>query len=650
MPDGDQRDAAAGSRIVIVAVLQFAVVGLLALAIVAITTGIASRRVGQREAIANARTTTVLKAQSVVAPAITEGVRRGDPEALAELDRVVREEVLDDEIVRVKLWDSGGRIVYSDAPELIGSTYELGADDLEALQEGRIEAEVSDLSEPENRFERQYGKLLEVYLPIGDDPDDALLFEAYYRYEAVNAAGSQLWRSFAPIALGGLIVLELVQIPLAYSLARRLRDRMREREALTRRALEASEIERRQIASDLHDGVVQDLTGVAYALSAAARRGSGALPEAEVEAAATTVRDAVRDLRSMVVDLVPMSVDEGGLTAALEELAQRMSSDELTISVAADELPGTAAQGHRPRALSRRPRGFAQRRAPRRRGGGGRAAGLRRRTRGARDRRRRQGLRPGHAGGTSHRGPRGPTGPAWPRCRLRRVAGALVPCRRRHVAAHRGAGHVIRVVIVDDHAVVRSGLQSLLDTAGDIEVVGAAADGAEAIELVASVEPDVVLMDLSMRGVDGVAATAAITKAHSDMAVVVLTSFSEPARITAALEAGAIGYQLKDAAPDELIAAVRAAAAGGAPLDPQRGPGAARQAGVGAAGPRGAEQPRAGRAPAGHRRPRQQADRPPPRHRRAHGEGPPDEHLRAHRRQRPDPGRAVGPAAPARGS
>ena len=84
MAGGDQRDAAAGSRIVIVAVLQFAVVGLLALAIVAITTGIASRRVGQREAIANARTTTVLKAQSVVAPAITEGVRRGDPEALAE--------------------------------------------------------------------------------------------------------------------------------------------------------------------------------------------------------------------------------------------------------------------------------------------------------------------------------------------------------------------------------------------------------------------------------------------------------------------------------------------------------------------------------------------------------------------------------------
>jgi DNA-binding NarL/FixJ family response regulator len=128
---------------------------------------------------------------------------------------------------------------------------------------------------------------------------------------------------------------------------------------------------------------------------------------------------------------------------------------------------------------------------------------------------------------------------------------------------------VIRVVIVDDHAVVRSGLQSLLDTAEEIDVVGAASDGSEAIEVVGSTTPDVVLMDLSMPGVDGVEATAAITQAHPEVAVVVLTSFSEPSRITAALEAGAIGYQLKDAAPDDLIAAVRAAAAGGAPLDPR---------------------------------------------------------------------------------
>jgi DNA-binding NarL/FixJ family response regulator len=128
---------------------------------------------------------------------------------------------------------------------------------------------------------------------------------------------------------------------------------------------------------------------------------------------------------------------------------------------------------------------------------------------------------------------------------------------------------MIRVVIVDDHAVVRSGLERLLSTADDITVAGAAADGREAIALVDEVEPDVVMMDLSMPQLDGVAATQLITVAHPDTAVIVLTSFSDTARITAALRAGAVGYQLKDAAPDDLIAAVRAAAAGGAPLDPR---------------------------------------------------------------------------------
>jgi two-component system, NarL family, sensor kinase len=338
-----RRDAGVGSRIVVVAVLQFAIVGLLALLIVAIAIGVASRNVGEREAIANARASTALQAQSIVAPTITEGLRAADPDALAQVDEVVREWVLDESVVRVKVWDRDGRIVYSDASELIGSRYQLGDDELEAMRDGRIVAEVSDLSKPENRFERQYGKLLEVYLPIASSGEDPLLFEAYQRYDAVTANGAQLWRSFAPISLGGLLVLELVQIPLAYSLASRLRDRMREREALALRALEASEIERRQIASDLHDGVVQDLTGLAYSLSAAARRGDGSAPKPEVEAAAGTVREAVRGLRSMVVDLVPVSVDEGDLAGALEELAERLSGGQPTIDVDAGRpLPDTA--------------------------------------------------------------------------------------------------------------------------------------------------------------------------------------------------------------------------------------------------------------------------------------------------------------------
>jgi DNA-binding NarL/FixJ family response regulator len=128
---------------------------------------------------------------------------------------------------------------------------------------------------------------------------------------------------------------------------------------------------------------------------------------------------------------------------------------------------------------------------------------------------------------------------------------------------------MIRIVIADDHAVVRAGLAQLLGTFPDVELVGAAADGEEAVALCAERRPDVVLMDLEMPVLDGIAATARIRAAQPGVAVVVLTSFSDRERILRALDAGAAGYLLKDAEPDELGKAIRAAARGEAPLDPK---------------------------------------------------------------------------------
>jgi DNA-binding NarL/FixJ family response regulator len=127
----------------------------------------------------------------------------------------------------------------------------------------------------------------------------------------------------------------------------------------------------------------------------------------------------------------------------------------------------------------------------------------------------------------------------------------------------------IRVVVADDHAVVRSGLEQLLATAADIELVATAGNGREAAEVVGRERPDVVLMDLSMPEVDGVEATRRIIAADPDARVVVLTSFADDRHISEALQAGAIGYVLKHAEPDELLGAIRAAAAGDAPLDPK---------------------------------------------------------------------------------
>ncbi len=126
----------------------------------------------------------------------------------------------------------------------------------------------------------------------------------------------------------------------------------------------------------------------------------------------------------------------------------------------------------------------------------------------------------------------------------------------------------IRVVIVDDHAVMRAGLEQLLGAEPDVEVVGVAGSGAEAIELARGLRPDVVLMDLQMPGIDGVSATRVIV--GEELAdVLVLTSYSDAERIVGALDAGALGYLLKDAEADEVLHGIRAVARGESPINPR---------------------------------------------------------------------------------
>jgi DNA-binding NarL/FixJ family response regulator len=128
---------------------------------------------------------------------------------------------------------------------------------------------------------------------------------------------------------------------------------------------------------------------------------------------------------------------------------------------------------------------------------------------------------------------------------------------------------VIRVLLVEDHALVRAGLEQLLSRVDGIEVVGSAGDGAEAVELAAECRPDVVLMDLVMPRMDGREAIRRIVERDPALSVVVLTSFSDREQILEALDAGAIGYLLKDAEPAELVRGIEAAARGESPLTPK---------------------------------------------------------------------------------
>lgn len=316
-----------------VVMLRFVLTAFVALIIVALATALVSRRVGTDQAIDDARRVTWVSARGVVAPVLTDDVLALDAAALDTLDDAVRQYVLRGSLVRVKIWSDDGTIVYSDEPRLIGERFELGADELTSFSSGEAHAEISDLSGPENRFESD-AKLLEVYMPISTVEGTPLLFETYFRYSGVTDVGRRLWGQFAPIAIGALIALQLVQFPFAWRMARRLRDGQEEREQLLRRAVDASDAERRRIASDLHDGVVQDLTGVSLGLAALGR--SDAIDPDEATKASASIRTSVKSLRSLLVEIYPPNLAEEGLESAIGDLLSGLPSRGITTHVDSD--------------------------------------------------------------------------------------------------------------------------------------------------------------------------------------------------------------------------------------------------------------------------------------------------------------------------
>jgi two-component system, NarL family, sensor kinase len=337
--DGPARPDAAPSTAS--AVAKFALAGLAALALVGVAAFLVMRHIGTSQATDNAKQVTRVVAGGIVEPDLTKGVLAERPASIARLDRTVRHRVLGGGIVRVKVWTAGGRIVYSDEHRLIGSHYPLGEDEIASLRGADVVSDVSDLSAPENRFEQHFGKLLEVYLPIQGPDGKPLLFESYQRFSSVTSSGSSIWLAFAPALIGALILLELVQVPLASSMARRLRRGHREREALLQRAIESSELERRRIASDLHDGPVQRLAGTSYSLAAAAERsGSNGGAESSGEAlrrGAAQTRQTVRELRSLLIEIYPASLREAGLERALADLLSPLRGRGVEVSVEVDE-------------------------------------------------------------------------------------------------------------------------------------------------------------------------------------------------------------------------------------------------------------------------------------------------------------------------
>jgi signal transduction histidine kinase len=191
------------------------------------------------------------------------------------------------------------------------------------MTRGAAVAGVTDLHAPENAGERQFGKLLEVYLGVRTQQGTPLLFETYQPYGLIDSTSRRLWLRTLPVLLGGLGLLYLVSVPLVWHLATQLRASQEQRERLLLAALAASDRERQRVAADLHDGVVQDLSGTSWALSAEAGRaaGRGETDSAGVlESLAGDLRRSARELRSVVVSITPPGLRRQALPESLTDL------------------------------------------------------------------------------------------------------------------------------------------------------------------------------------------------------------------------------------------------------------------------------------------------------------------------------------------
>jgi two-component system NarL family sensor kinase len=331
-------DPIGGTSEITVALTRFLLVGLVSLMLVAIPTVLLFENIAKERALSAAMANWRILSVDLLAPQTTTGVIAHDQGAVARIDAVVRPGIVDGSIVRIKIWDMSGRVLYSDEPKLIGRVYPLP--EAVTLLQGRESsvAEVSSLDSHENEFERGRGpqQLVEVYTLARAITGQQLVFEAYFPTSVYNQEEHALLAKMAPVGLAALIALNLVQLPSALNLARRVQRSRKSRERLLVHAVSAADRERRALAQELHDDVIQDLAGVGYALSSLDEHVDGH-HRALVERLGATVRRDVDLLRDMVAQLYPPDLDPQSLARSLDDLGIPLRESGVNVNVEVDE-------------------------------------------------------------------------------------------------------------------------------------------------------------------------------------------------------------------------------------------------------------------------------------------------------------------------
>lgn len=322
------------TRTALVRFVALSVTTLLLLAVGAVVVG---ERIAKQWAIDDARLRGAAVANVIAGSLVDQKVRAGNQESLARLGSVLRDAMVHGGIAHVKLWTPDGLVLWSDEDVVVGRRFPLDPAVERLFGTEGVTAELSTLDKAENTAERGEGELLEVYAGTVDAAGAPLVVEAYLTTQQLRAQQRTLLVTFLALAVGMLIAYFLVVVPLAVGLARRVERGQEHYAHVLRRSLLATHRERLRIAHDLHDGVVQDLAGLRYAMPLVANQ---LPPTADASLARQTVADAyamlgrdIEALRSLIVDIHPPDLEGPGLEEAARDLVTRVETAGTTVDL-----------------------------------------------------------------------------------------------------------------------------------------------------------------------------------------------------------------------------------------------------------------------------------------------------------------------------